>query len=96
MKVLHARSRTSAWLKEPRAYAFANDGKRETTSSAPRRLQGPASGARRRRVRALCGTDLIFECNEMTTVTTAVGGHRLGDGVRRHTTHTPPPFLYII
>ena len=64
-------------------YAFANDGKREThifshhVVSYKDRASGAEGSAE---VCGLfkCGTDLIFECNEMTTVTRGAMGANLG------------------
>ena len=75
MKVLHGKIKdVSVRWKELHAYAFANDGKREThifshhVVSYTDRKDGSQGAAE---VCGLfkCGTDLIFECNEMTTVT---------------------------
>ena len=75
MKVLHGKIQdVSVRWKELHAYAFANDGKREThifshhVVSYTDRKDGSPGAAE---VCGLfkCGTDLIFECNEMTTVT---------------------------
>ena len=75
MKVLHGKIKdVSVRWKELHAYAFANDGKREThifshhVVSYTDRKDGSPGAAE---VCGLfkCGTDLIFECNEMTTVT---------------------------
>ena len=75
MKVVHGKIQdVSVRWKELHAYAFANDGKREThifshhVVSYKDRASGAEGSAE---VCGLfkCGTDLIFECNEMTTVT---------------------------
>ena len=75
MKVVHGKIKdVSVRWKELHAYAFANDGKREThifshhVVSYKDRASGAEGSAE---VCGLfkCGTDLIFECNEMTTVT---------------------------
>ena len=70
-------------VSEEDAYAFANDGKREThifshhVVSYKDRASGAEGSAE---VCGLfkCGTDLIFECNEMTTVTRGAMGADLG------------------
>ena len=75
MRVVHGKIKdVSVRWKELHAYAFANDGKREThifshhVVSYKDRASGAEGSAE---VCGLfkCGTDLIFECNEMTTVT---------------------------
>ena len=75
MRVVHGKIQdVSVRWKELHAYAFANDGKREThifshhVVSYKDRASGAEGSAE---VCGLfkCGTDLIFECNEMTTVT---------------------------
>uniref|UniRef100_A0A7S3ZW49 SnoaL-like domain-containing protein n=1 Tax=Pelagomonas calceolata TaxID=35677 RepID=A0A7S3ZW49_9STRA len=84
MKVVHGKIKdVSVRWKELHAYAFANDGKREThifshhVVSYKDRASGAEGSAE---VCGLfkCGTDLIFECNEMTTVTHGAMGADLG------------------
>ena len=84
MKVVHGKIQdVSVRWKELHAYAFANDGKREThifshhVVSYKDRASGAEGSAE---VCGLfkCGTDLIFECNEMTTVTRGAMGADLG------------------
>ena len=84
MKVVHGKIKdVSVRWKELHAYAFANDGKREThifshhVVSYKDRASGAEGSAE---VCGLfkCGTDLIFECNEMTMVTRGAMGADLG------------------
>ena len=83
-QVVHGKIKdVSVRWKELHAYAFANDGKREThifshhVVSYKDRASGAEGSAE---VCGLfkCGTDLIFECNEMTTVTRGAMGADLG------------------
>ena len=100
MKVLHGKIKdVSVRWKELHAYAFANDGKRETHIFSPprRELHRPQGRVPRRRrglrpLQVRHGPDLRVQRDDDGDAR-FVGRHRLGDGVRRGRPRDParPP-----